>query len=746
MKKISPVVIVGLALTIVCLLLFITGPSFIRAVSNYAYDAFLRSVNEDPKSGRVVIVDLDDASLKRFGQWPWPRYLVARLTQMILDAGTSVLVFDIIFAEEDRTSPRIIQKDINRYLQLNMEFTGIPDNYSDFDQLFADSLKGGKTILGCFMKPSMVFAKDVDTSADPYYNSHFLALAKGEGERDLNDYLMQADGVIMPIPVLNKASQTAFFNAKPDFDGIVRSNPLFWAFGPFRTYPSLALEAVRLDRGDDQCIIEYNDNGVLSIRLKDLVIPTDLSGSLRINYRTVVKDASTGFASTFPTYSAADILEGKVDREAFDGKIVFIGTSAVGLKDVRATPVTQFFSGVEIHATMVDNILAGDMLWNPNWMVTVHSVVIVLMGTFLTIFISKGKSWLSFLISLAMILFSIKLSLVLLENYHIVFVPAWVILSVIIIYPVLTMIKFWQEELQKRQVRNMFGTMVSADVLAYLEDNPESFSLSGQKVEATMFFSDVSGFTRISESLEPDMLSDLLNRYLSPMTRIIMERRGYVDKYEGDLIMAEWGVPFPMDDHAVQACLSAIEQQKELTVLRPWLKKAFGHDIFVRMGINSGSVTAGNMGSDNRFQYTVMGDAVNQAARFEPANKYYGTCIIVGETTYRAAQDAVEARFLDKIVVQGKTRPINIYELLGKRGEIAPRKAKVVKFYEEALYLHRERKWDEAIKCLDGVLEIDSRDVPSVRMRERIMKYKDDPPADTWSGEFAWIAKDGGHG
>jgi adenylate cyclase len=397
---------------------------------------------------------------------------------------------------------------------------------------------------------------------------------------------------------------------------------------------------------------------------------------------------------------------------------------------------------VEVHATIIDNVLAGDMLWNPAWMPSVHWSVIIIVGIFLTILISRGRSWISFLVSVLVILLSISASLVMIRRYHLIFHPTWIILSVIIIYTLLTMIKFWQEELQKKQVRDMFGTMVSADVLHYLENNPGSFSLSGTKAEATMFFSDIRGFTTISESLPAGKLSVFLNRYLSPMTDIIMERRGYVDKYEGDLIMAVWGVPYPMKDHAVQACLAAIEQQEKLAAIRPILRAEFGHDIHVRMGINSGTVTAGNMGSDKKFQYTVIGDAVNQAARFEPVNKDYGTLIVVGETTYEEAKDFVEARLLDRIVVQGKTQPIRLYELLARKGSLPPAKMKVVRFYETALQAHWERKWDEAIACLDAGLELDSQDTPSIRLRERVSAYKQTPPPDAWAGEYVRASKD----
>jgi len=739
MKKISPVVIVGLALTVMCLVLFIAGPDFIRNISNIAYDELIKRVNEPVKSGRIAIVDLDDASLKQFDQWPWPRYLVAELTQKIIDAGASVVAFDIVFAEKDRMSPAAIKEDINKHLHLDVELRGVPANLADFDKVFADVLEKGKIILGCSMHPVDELVSEVDTSIDPYYKERILPKGK---KGNIHKSLMQANDIEIAIPILNRVASTAFFNAMNDPDGILRRNPLIWGFGLERIYPSLALEAVRMDQGISRCIVKYDEKGVLEIRLKDLVIPTDNAGRFVINYRRILENIEKSADTSFPTYSAADVLNGKVGQMALTNKIVFVGTSAAGLRDIKATPLTQFFPGVEVHATIADNILAGDMLSQPSEMAGVQFVVIALMGTFLSIFISRGKSWLSFLVSFAMILLAVKAGLVLLEKYHLVFIPAWVILSIIIIYPVLTTIKYWQEELQRKKVRDMFGTMVSKDVLHYLENNPGSFSLSGHKAEATMFYSDVTGFTTISESLDPEQVSELLNRYLSPMTEIIMQHRGYVDKYEGDLIMAEWGVPFAMDDHAVQACQAAIEQQKTLAELRPALKEEFGHEIHVRMGINSGSVTAGNMGSDKRFQYTVMGDAVNQAARFEPANKDYGTLIIIGETTYQAAKDFIEAKLLDRIVVKGKTRPVNIYELLAKKGELTPEKRNVADLYEQALRLHWDRKWDEAIECLDSVLDLDSSNGPGARMRERIIQYKGNPPPAAWAGEYVRTTKD----
>jgi len=574
-------------------------------------------------------------------------------------------------------------------------------------------------------------------NVDEHYRGCFYT--KGPGRH--NQYLCQASDITISIPILSKAAgNNGFINTDPDIDNIVRSTPLVWAYGPKRVYFSLALEAVRTDQNIGQIGIKYDQNGIAALQLRERVIPTDAAGRLFVNYRTASQ--KKGFWRSVPWYSAEKVLSGEVGKECLSGKIVFIGTSATGLRDLRATPLASELAGVEIHATVADNILAGDMLIYPRWMFTVDMTVILAVGILLTLLIAKGRSWLSFLYMVLLILLAVFGSLALLRYWHIVFVPTWPIISILLIYIVLTMIRYWQEERQKRQVRAMFGTMVSQEVLRYLEDHPESLQLSGQKAETTIFFSDVAGFTAISENLKPERLTDLLNRYLSPMTTIIMNRKGYVDKYEGDAIMAEWGVPFPADDHAVQACLAAIEQQETLDVLRPLLRQQFGYEIYVRMGLNSGRVTAGNMGSNRRQQFTVMGDAVNQAARFEPVNKDYGSKIIIGKTTYDLAKNFIEVRLLDKIIVVGKTQSVQIYELFGRKGSVAQAKTDMVAFYEEALRLHWERKWDAATERLERARNLVPDDVPSAKLIKRIVYYRQTPPSEMWGGEYVRTRKD----
>lgn len=283
----------------------------------------------------------------------------------------------------------------------------------------------------------------------------------------------------------------------------------------------------------------------------------------------------------------------------------------------------------------------------------------------------------------------------------------------------------WRE---RRRVKGMFSSMVSGDVLKYLEEHPETFSLSGEERVATMFFSSIHGFVPIAEALDPQDLVRLVNRVLSPMTDIIMENQGYIDKYEGDAIMAVWGVPRSMQEHAKLACWAALECQEKMLEIRPELKNEFGLDVRVRMGLNSGQVSAGNMGSERRFSYTVMGEAVNQAARFEPANKDYGTSIMIGEATYEAAREHIEARLLDILVVKGKGRPLKVYELVSKKGQLSTEMQAVLDLFGKGLSLHWERDWDEALECFEEALRIRPDDGPAKGMVQRVRAYRECPP------------------
>ena len=728
MKKRLPL-ITGLTLLLAGAVCYLYEPPFMIGLSRRVFDVFLERNAKPVQTDTVAIIDIDDASLAEYGQWPWPRTRLAELVSTLWEQGAAVVVFDVIFIEPDRTSPAELSKDWKKEFGVDVTISGLSSNVWNFDALFAESLRGGPSVLGCFLNMTAAPLDDFPAEETSFYRGIFFE--KGQPARS---QLPQAESSLQPIPELARAATgIAFINAQPDRDNIIRNTPLVFAYGPGRIYPSLSLEAIRLYAQVKKVGIIYDmvgADGVQHVQVRDVEIPTDAHGRLTLNYRS----------DRFPKWSIVEVLEGTLPEGVLQDKILFVGTSAAGLQDTRSTPLLSEFPGVEVHATAVDNILAGDMLIEPCWIFFANLASILFGGLVVTLLVVYTPALLSFLVMLIADAVVIGTSCWLLSVKQLVVCPAETVAVWGIVFTGVIAVKYWQEEHGRKKVRGMFGTMVSPDVLSYLEQNPGSFSLTGERAEATMFFSDVAGFTTISESLEPAQLAELLNRYLSPMTDIIMARRGYVDKYEGDAIMAEWGVPFPVDDHAAQACYAALEQHKKLDALRATLKEEFGHELAVRMGINTGTVTAGNMGSEGRFQYTVMGDAVNQAARFESGSKLYGVQVMIGETTCEAIGDLFEVRLLDLLVVKGKTLPIKVYELLACAGELDGDKARVIALYDEALTLHWGRKFKEAVAKLDEALDI-LDDPPSQMLKRRIAGYMENPPEESWNGAFVNTAK-----
>jgi adenylate cyclase len=395
---------------------------------------------------------------------------------------------------------------------------------------------------------------------------------------------------------------------------------------------------------------------------------------------------------------------------------------------------------VEIHATIADNILAGDILHDPYWMRTVDLVAIVVIGVLITLVVATQRSWLAFVVTSGLLLLALVYSVVLFRVWSLLFLPTRMIFTILLMFPVLTTIRYWQREQQERWIRGAFGAMVSRTVLDYMEENPQSVKLDSHKAKATVLFADIQDFTRITERLEPQKVSQLLNRFFSPLADAVMDRSGYVDKYMGDMIMAEWGVPYPVPDHPRLACLAALEQAELLRQMRPELKERFGFDIRMRIGINTGDVTAGNMGSKERFQYTVLGDAVNLAARLEPLNKVYGTTVIISETTRTQAGRAVEARLLDRVIVAGKTKPVYVYELMAMQGGLTFADKELIAEYQQALYAYWQMDWDNASRHARNALACRPEDGPSLRLSRLAAR---DHLMDVSVGDEVYVRSDG---
>jgi adenylate cyclase len=574
-----------------------------------------------------------------------------------------------------------------------------------------------------------------------------------------DDFKFIQSRAVLPSTNLLDFGELGYVNVPRDADGVVRRVPMFigmeYSFmHPVEgqqtrrmLMPSIALltvlKAYKIPSGDIQ-----DDPGLMqitlgeSIRLKlpdntVKVIPIDKNGLLFLNY--------VGKTTDYRSMSFSDAMEfPQAMPEYMTDKIVFVATTATGTSgsaglDIGPTPVSQNAPFVLAHMTAVNNVLMDNYI-RPLTPIEVTKILLMLgsLLILLNLFTSFKVNYYAFVI----ILISYLGAIYFYYHNHISMLPITAPLSLAFSYLIVSMAIYYStEQKEKKKVRGMFSTMVSDNVLTYMESNAGSFSLSGEMREASILFSDVAGFTTISESLTPEQLVGLLNDYLTPMTEIVLNTSGYLDKYEGDAIMAVWGVPFPDVNHAKDACWGALAQQEKLCEIRDELEEKYGYRLTVRIGLNSGNVSAGNMGSKRRFSYTVMGDAVNLAARLEPASKDYGTEILIGQNTYDMAKEHIEVRLIDKLIVKGKTVPILIYELIARKGEISEEKIKLRDLYEKALKIHWERKFDEASEILEGILK-GQEDTASSNLLKRIGTYRDKPPGESWKGEFIRLTKD----
>ncbi len=580
----------------------------------------------------------------------------------------------------------------------------------------------------------------------------------------------------LPSPVLRDYALHGFINVPRDPDGIIRRVPVVLGFSFTNPLdgktnhvfvPSFALLAALCHWGLTPAAVHVDfHRGVVRVldaaKGIDRRIPIDRQGRMYLNFLGRLRDYPNVPLITFlnvgeavlarerragapapgakaPAPQALEIAR-KIIARALDHKIVMIALTAAGTTDIGPCPVDTQTPYVHIHMTAADDILTGRFL-RPVGPMIWSAVFAVL---FLFLFFAGSRLHVGIFTVAAGALAGLYLvftQLSIQRNLYVLPILA-PMLYLFLGWGAILIYRYFTEERARKAVRAMFSTMVSPQVLTYLEEHPESFSLTGHRALVTVQFSDLAGFTSISEKLSPDELTAVLNAHLSAMTDIIMEFNGFVDKYEGDAIMAEWGVPYPNPRHARDACLAALEQQAALKRLLPEIRRDYGIRLAMRIGMNSGPVSAGNMGSNRRFQYTVMGDTVNQAARFEPANKDYGTEIMIGAETARLAGDAVDVRLLDKLVVVGKTEPVEVYELLAPAGETPRPKAEAARWYEEALKRHWHRQWEKALECLDKALAAFPDDSPSRVLQRRILEYRDNPPPENWDGRFVRTRKE----
>ncbi len=624
-----------------------------------------------PKSNSVVIIDIDEKSLQSLGQWPWSRDILAKILRNLTNSNIAIIGLDIVFAEEDRTSPHKV------FEKLNIEKENVP-NY-DFE--FAQTVASTPTILGYQFEFQ---EKKHINKESPSIQTIFIEKNKKLDE----SYLLEGKGTILNIPVIQDNSYSSgFFNNIPDESGIVRSVPLIISYDD-EIYPSLALETLRIALGIKRITINYDENGVKSLQLSDYIIPTDRYGRLIINFR--------GKEKTFKYISAVDIYNNDFKKEDIKDKIALIGTSAAALMDLRATPFESIFPGVEVHANAIDNIIAKDFLYEPSW-VDGANIFIIFLLVFSIVYLIK-KIHLVFIPILipSLLYFTSYLIYYTLFNYGLVLNIFFPLMTIILSAIITIMLQYFYEIKKKDEIKKKFASKVSKDVMEQLLKDVNNNQLQAQNKEITVFFSDIRGFTKISEDIkQPDLLVKYINKYMTPMSEIITKNKGTVDKYIGDAIMAYWNAPFDIQNHEDKAVKSALEQLRELNKLNISFKKNNQPLIDIGIGITTGIATVGEIGSIGRSDYTVIGDTINIGSRVESLCKFYGLQLIITNFTKDRLQDTYTFRYVDYVKLKGKDEAIELWEVINTNNNTDNFK-KELEIYNKAIKLYKEEKLEDA--------------------------------------------------
>lgn len=681
-------------------------------MQNSVFDQFNRIY---PREGtdQLIIVDIDEKSLAQYGQWPWPRNIMAGMVDRLTAQGAKVIAFDGLFAEEDRASPDYFYKTLPD--DMKASFKSLAD--LDYDRDFAEAIKRSGIFITAFTYGRM------DRGGAQPIDKKRLLMRSNISQIFLKD-ASHFDAAAINLPLLSEAAAgNGSFMARPDRDGVLRKAGLIFTDGK-TLYPSLNLEALRigvLGRKGTIRVAETPDNerGDIDtnyrIVIGDHVIPVESTGLLHVYYRYFCNEEDFRHKSRNCTgvdyISASRIMDDahwQRNKRDIEGKIVLIGASAEGLKDLRSTPLQPFRPGVEVHANVIEQVLQGKYLLRPSITQAVEAAFILALGLFFILlapFIGVG---ISLLLCLAMVATAVFAAFWMYTDYGILVDPVYPSLAVVSIFIVSTILSYARVEARRKQTRNAFGMYVARDVLRDLERNPEKLKLGGERRDLTVMFTDIRKFTTICEGLAPEELIQLMNDFLTEMTDIVMRYEGTVDKYIGDAMMAFWNAPRDVPHHQRQACLAALQMQAALAPINEKIKlrmqKSGKEPVLLQAGIglNTGACAVGNMGSRQRFAYSALGDAVNLASRLEGQTKLYGVNILIGEHTYEAASD-LAALELDILRVVGKNQPVRVYGLFGDK-KLAASQAFMNwrSAHEQFLNLYRARDFDGA---LDGLKE-----------------------------------------
>jgi adenylate cyclase len=678
------------------------------------------------ESSPAIILDIDEPSLSAFGQWPWPRTLIADIVTRLSKLGAAAVAFDIIFAEPDRVSPNLVAGSLAGLDDETREkLLRLPSN----DQVLAAAMRETRVILG----QSVVHVPDPQTQTRPP-TSRLGMLGP-----DPSPFLWTGPGLVQNVPELEQAAAgRGVLTIIPEPDGIVRRVPLILkAQGAI--VPALTMDLLRVVGQQGAILVKTEITGVQSVGFRGLVLPTDRHAQVWVHFR---RHDPQQFISV------KDLMENRVDPARIAGKLVFIGTSAVGFNDLKATPVHGAMPGVEIHTQILESALTGSVLERPGYATLWEMIVAVVISAAIIAFAPIVSAAIVLVMGGAVALALVGISAYYYLSLHTLLDFTFPWLCTFSVYMALIFINYFREQNQRRQIRSAFGQYLAPALVEQLANSPEKLVLGGEDRDMTILFSDVRGFTSISElyKADPQGLTTLMNRLLTPLTNVIIEHQGTIDKYMGDAVMAFWNAPLDDPDHEINACASALEMIDRLDQLNRERQQE-AHDAGQRfipfrigIGINTGRCVVGNLGSDLRFNYSVLGDPVNVASRLEGQTKYYGVPVIIGSRTAEKAKDKFAILEVDLITVKGKTEPEAIYTVIGREQVAADiRFQELRKVYSAMLYCYRSRDWEGALEALQASRARDEDfglEALFDMYRARIQAFSEVAPPSDWNGVF----------
>ncbi len=704
----------------------------IERVEAWLYDAWLKRTAPTGADDRIAILDIDEASLKSVGRWPWSRDTMTTLVERLFDHyGVAAVGFDVVFAEADRSSGLDTLKALSQgELAGDRAFAAALQKIAprlDYDARFAEALAERPVSLGYYFIPEGYRA--ARTGELPPWSlppEVFGALRPGRPAAGYGANLA---------PFQDAAQGAGFFNMLADEDGTARQMSLVLPYGE-GYYLALSASTLRIAFGGDAASAGVEQSELLGrnylapwLEVGGIRVPLGADGTVHVPYRA---------GAPFPYISAADVLAGKATVGQLENRIVLVGSTAPGLADLRVTPFSSTFPGVEIHAHLIAGMLDGTTRVTPPWARDARLAAVLLLGAVLTVVLLRFGPALGLAATLAML--GLLLAAYGTAWARFLVVPmAAPMLAVAGLYALNTAYGLFAATRSKRQITRLFGQYVPPELAAKMSRDPAHYTMEGQSRDMSVLFSDIRGFTNFSEKLSPTELAEVLNAYLSTMTRIVQQHQGTIDKYIGDAIMAFWNAPVDLADHATRAVRTALEMQAALPQLNDEFAARGWPAVKIGVGVNTGRMSVGNMGSEFRMAYTVMGDAVNLGSRLEGITKQYGVGILVTQSTVDA--DPVHAYMkVDEVRVKGKETPVAIYEPLGAKDRLVDDVRSAAAAFDAAFAAYQKQDWDAAETALRALDAKSPRALYDVYL-ERIAQFRAAPPPQGWDGVYVYTTK-----